>query len=169
MEADLPISEPMVLRTSDRLSLFVTPSPFGTCAGGGTLPKIGGGAFDRTKSAHDFGGAGGEVGLEVCSDSVGDGSVTGAAEASDGRLSIPSSVTSFGTEIFDAIEAMESLCGFRDAIGLVGKIGTAGMMGATGLLLGCVGVCCDFVVWFGTAEEGVVGCVDPVSEGTSEV
>jgi hypothetical protein len=169
LEADLPISEPIVLRTSDRLSLFVTPSPFGSCAGVGAWPKTGGGAFDRTKSAHDFGGAGGEAGLEVCSESVRDGSVAGAAEASDGLLSIPLSEISFGTDSFDVTETMESLCGFREAVGLVGKIGTAGMMGATGLLLGCVGVCCDFVVWVGTAEEGVVGCVDPLSEGASEV
>lgn len=83
MEAGLPTSGPMLLRTSDRLSLFGTPSPFGRCAGVETLPKTGGGTFDRTRSAHDFGGAGGEAGLEVCSESVGDGTMAGAAEPSD--------------------------------------------------------------------------------------
>jgi hypothetical protein len=141
LEAGIPLSELMVLRTSDRLSLFVAPSPFGSCVGVGTLPKTGGGAFDRTRSAHDFGGAGGEAGLEVCSESVGDGSVTSGGEASDCLRSIPLSELSCGTDSFDAIETTESLCGFREAVGLVGKIGTAGMMGATGLLLGCVGVC----------------------------
>lgn len=76
---------------------------------------------------------------------------------------------SFGTDTFEVSETMESLCCFRETVGLVGKIGTAGMMGATGLLLGCVGVCWDFVVWAGTAEDGVVGCVEPVSEGASDV
>jgi hypothetical protein len=169
LEAGLPTSEPMVLRTSDRLSLFGTPSPFGRCAGLETLPKTGGGAPDRTRSAHDFGGAGGEAGLEVCSESVGDGSVTGAAEPSDGLLSIPLSVLSFGTDSFEVSEIMESLCCFREMVGLVGRTGTAGIMGATGLLLGCVGVCWDFILWAGTAEEGVVGCVEPVSEGASDV
>ena len=135
------MSEFMVLSTSDRLSLFVAPSPFGSCAGVGTLPKTGAGALDRTRSAHDFGGAGGEAGLEVCSESVGDGSVNGGAEASDGLGSISLSEFSFDTDSLDAIETTESRCGFREVIGLVGKIGTAGIMGATGLLLGCVGVC----------------------------
>ena len=140
MEEDPPTSEPMVLRTSDRFSLFVGPSPFGSCAGVGPWPNTGGGAFDRTRSAHDFGGAGGEAGFEVCSESVGDGSVAGGAEASD-RLRSPSlSRFSFGTDTFDAVETIESLCCFREATGFVGKMGTAGMMGATGLLLGCVGV-----------------------------
>jgi hypothetical protein len=131
----------MVLRTSDRLSLFVMLSPFGSCAGVETWPNTGGGAVDRTRSAHDFGGAGGEAGLEVCSELVGDGSVTGTNEVSEGLRSSPLSEPSFGTDSFDPIEAIESLCGLREVVGLVGKIGTAGMMGATVLLLGCVGVC----------------------------
>ena len=140
LEEGLPISESMVLRTSDRLSLFGTPSPFGRCVRLGTLPNTGGGTVDRTMSAQDF-GAGGEAGLEVCSESVGDGSVTGVAWLSGLVLSIPLSVPSVGAYNFEASETIESLCGFRETVGLVGKIGTAGMMGATGLLLGCVGVC----------------------------
>lgn len=163
------MSEPIVFKTSDRLSLFGPPSPFRSCAGVGTLPNTGADALDRRTSAHDFDGAGGEVGLEVCSESVGEGSVTGGAAVSDCLPSIPFSELPFGTESFEVMETMESRWGFREAVGLVGKIGTAGMMGATGLLFGCVGVCWDLVLWVGTAEDGVVGCVDPVSEGASEV
>lgn len=54
-------------------------------------------------------------------------------------------------------------------VGLVGRIGTAGMIGTTGLLFGCVGVCCDFALWEGMAEEGVVADVDSVSDGAVEV
>jgi hypothetical protein len=136
LEAGLPLSELIVLRTSDRLSLFIAPSPFGSCVRVGACPKTGGGAVDRTRSAHDFGGAGGEAGLEVCSESVGDCSVTGGAEASDRLRSAPFSELSLGTDSFDVSETAESLCGLREAVGLVGKIGIAGMMGATGLLLG---------------------------------
>jgi hypothetical protein len=136
LEAGLPLSEVIVLRTSDRLSLFIAPSPFGSCVRVGACPKTGGGAVDRTRSAQDFGGAGGEAGLEVCSESVGDCSVTGGAEASDRLRSLPFSELSFGTDSFDVSETVESLCAFRETVGLVGKIGIAGMMGATGLLFG---------------------------------
>ena len=91
--------------------------------------------MDRTRSAHDFGGAGGETGLEVCSESVGDCSVT-CGEASDRLPSAPFSELSLGTDSFDVTETLESLCGFREAVGLVGKIGIAGMIGAIGLFFG---------------------------------
>jgi hypothetical protein len=136
LEAGLPLSELIVLSTSDRLSLFIVPSPFGSCERAGACPKTGGGALDRTRSAQDFGGAGGEAGLEVCSESVGDCSVTGGAEASDRLRSLPFSELSFGTDSFDVSETVESLCAFRERVGLVGKIGIAGMMGATGLPFG---------------------------------
>ena len=125
-----------MLRTSERLSLFIGPSPLGSCARGGACPKTGAGALDRTRSAQDFGGAGGEAGLDVCSESVGDCSVTGGAEASDCLRSLSFSELSFGTDNFDVSETAESRCAFRETVGLVGKIGIAGMMGATGLLFG---------------------------------
>jgi hypothetical protein len=102
----------------------------------GACPELGGGALDRTRSAHDFGGAGGEAGLEVCSESVGDCSATCGADASDRLRSAPFSELSLGTDSFDVTETLESRCGFREAAGLMGKIGIAGMIGATGLLFG---------------------------------
>ena len=72
------------------------------------------------------------------------------------------------SETFDCEETIESLWALRVADGLDGRIGTAGTTGSTGRLLGCVGVSCVLGAGGGAAEDGVVGCVDMVSEGPSE-
>lgn len=73
------------------------------------------------------------------------------------------------SDVLECDEITESLCVLRAADGLGGRIGTAGTIGRTGRLFVCVGVSCDFGVGTGALDEGVVGCVEIVSEGVSEV
>ena len=141
LEVVCPIVVPIVLRTSDRLSLLVAPRPFGNCADETEWLGFDEGAFDRTRSAQDLGAAGGETALEVASDAAGEGSLDSGRAGTDDFRSASLVETDPNSDTRDVVEITESRWAFLGVVGLFGKMGTAGIMGSTTRLLGWVGVC----------------------------
>jgi hypothetical protein len=160
----------MVLRTSDRVSFLAGPSPFAICDVVAAVFLGLGTVLDLTSSAHDFGGAGGEAGLGVSADALGDVSAGAGTDVVDDRLTSSELCSTCGTGEVEEITLTESRC-CRHTLGLKGKMGTAGTTGTTNLLpRGCrVDVGRDLTGCGVIAGDGVVGSVDPVSEGASEV
>ena len=128
------------------------------------------GAFDLTRSAHDLGGRGGDAGLEpsaAAADVVGS---TGVSDVEEDRRKASVEELCPEAVALDTVEAIESRCTRFGVVGLEGRIGTAGMIGTTGrLLLDGVGACCELIACVVITDDGVVGCVDAGSEGTSDV
>jgi hypothetical protein len=123
----------MVLRTSDRVSFLAGPSPFAICDVVAAVFAGLGAVLDLTRSAHDFGGAGGEAGLGVSADALGDVSEEAGTDVVDDRLGSSKLCSSCGTGEVEETTLTESRC-CRDALGLNGKMGTAGTTGTTALL-----------------------------------
>ena len=160
----------MVLSTSDRVSFLAGPSPFAICEVVAAVFVGLGAVLDLTRSAHDFGGAGGEAGLGASADALGDVSVEAGTDVVDDRLTSSKLCSTCGAGEVEEITLTESRC-CLDTLGLRGKMGTAGTIGSTTLLpRGCrVDVGRDLTGCGVIAEDGVVGSVDPVSEGASDV
>lgn len=157
------VAEFMSLRTSERVSVLPSLEESAAVVEVDAATDADWESLDRNRLAHDLGAAGAEAGLSVASDGV-DGSATPATEE---EVSCPSSATDFAvSDDLDTCEAIESRCAFRPAVGLGGRIGTAGMIGPNGRAFGWVGV--DLVADAGTAEDGVVGCVEAASDTASE-
>jgi hypothetical protein len=126
--------------------------------------------LDLITSAHDFCGAGGEAGLSVSADALGDVWSEVGTDVVDGRLSSSKPCSTCAAGEVEEITLTESRC-CLDTLGLKGKIGTAGITGTTILLpRGCrVDVGRDLTGCGVTAGDGVVGSVEPISEGASDV
>lgn len=120
--------------------------------------------LDRKRFAHDFGAGGAEA----------TGEVPSAVACLSSELSTTAVTSSFsadegaGSESFVWVEAIESLCDLRAAVGLGGRRGTAGRTGPARRAFGCVGVCWDFADVAPAAEAMELGCVETASEGVSD-
>ena len=88
----------IVLRTSERVSAFAGPSPLASCEMAPTVLGGFGVALDRTKSAHDLGGAGGEAGLKISADVSADVSDVAGTDVVDERLGSSEVDSSCGVE-----------------------------------------------------------------------
>jgi hypothetical protein len=96
--------------------------------------------LERTRSAHDFGGAGEETGLGVSADTTGDISDVAGTEVADERLACSELDSSCGVGEVEDTTLTDSRCACRDVLGLIGMIGTAGMTGTAGRLVRCGGL-----------------------------
>lgn len=76
----------MVFSTSESVSLLAGPRPSAGCETEVDVFEALAGTFDRTKSAQDFGGAGGEASLVVSTGSTGAASGISGTEVTDPRL-----------------------------------------------------------------------------------
>ena len=119
----------MSVRISDSDSLFGCVKPLGNCADvvdGDTLAAM---AFDRTRSAQDRGGAGGEVAVTTCSPCDRDCASIAAADSAE--VFRDESSAEGASESLDVTDRTESLCVFLAWVELEGRIGIAGSIGAT--------------------------------------
>jgi hypothetical protein len=148
------------LRTSDKVSPLAVMTPFEEAL----LDRIAVvvcGIVERTRFAQDVGFGRGGASTALTS------AASSAATLEDGRLASGAAVGS--SEALEWDDTTESRWVLRAAEGLAGSTGTTGTTGWTGRLLTWVGVSWDFIFAGGAGEEGVVGWVDTVSEGASEV
>jgi hypothetical protein len=75
----------IVLRTSERVSFLAGPNPFAICETGAAAFDGLGVVFDLTRSAHDFGSAGGEGSFAESAAAEGDVSTTAGTDVEDER------------------------------------------------------------------------------------
>lgn len=88
----------IVLRTSESVSVFAGPSPLASCETEPTVLDGFGVALDRTKSAQDLGGAGGEAGLRISADNSGDVSEAAGTDVEDECFGSSKTDSSCGVE-----------------------------------------------------------------------
>ena len=125
-----------------------------------------GGALDRTRSAHDFGVARvcGEEGFGVSVDPSASPFVGSSLLPLAGSLEVTASGM-ISTDLVDSgFEAVESLFEGREREGMLGIAGIIGTTFDVGRAAGA-----ETVGREGMAEDGVVGCVESVSDGACEV
>lgn len=133
-----------------------------------------GDVFVLTRSAQDFGGAftGGDVVVVGCSGAGASSSAAGFGTAevspSTGAAVLAASPTFVDTEV----ALTDTLGPGLVKAGICGIAGMIGIRGTAGLTLGlvCAEPCCVLAeTGGGTAEEGVVGWVESVSDGAWDV
>lgn len=122
-------------------------------------------ALLRTKSAQDFGAAltaGGEAD-DVCSEPLAVAAPSCAVVAfSNSTMACSEALTLEGVVLAEVLRCDAEKAG---TAGLMGINGTAGRVA---VLICAVGVCALDAEFGGSADEGVVGCVESDSEGASE-